>query len=88
MASGRQPHYHKGSEAIEPTLGAGDGAGAGGFLPYPQVATGAAVPRGFDSRRRPRVVHVLAHARLIRAVFPMAVSEGRLESQLLLIRSS
>ena len=43
----------RGSEAIEPSLGAGGGAGAGGALPHPRRA---AVRRGFNSRGLPRVV--------------------------------
>ena len=50
----------RGSEATEPSLGVGGGAGAGGALPYPG---GAAARSGFDSRGRPRVVLICAYAR-------------------------
>ena len=49
----------RGSEATEPTLGAGDRAGAGGALPFPR---GASVRHGFNSRGRPRVVRAIARA--------------------------
>ena len=43
----------RGSEATEPSLCAGGGAGAGGALQFP--GGGPAVRCGFDSRSRPRV---------------------------------
>ena len=54
MATGqRGSTTTRGSEATEPSLGAGGGVGAGSALPHPRRA---AVRRGFDSRGRPRVV--------------------------------
>ncbi len=53
MATGRRSTTSRGSEATEPSLGAGAGAGAGGALSHPR---GAAVRRGFNSSGRPRVV--------------------------------
>jgi hypothetical protein len=53
MATGRRSTTSRGSEATEPSLGAGGRAGAGGAL---QHHRGAAVRRGFNSRGRARVV--------------------------------
>jgi len=79
VASGRRLTTTRGSEAAEPSLGVGGGAGAGGALLYPRRA---ALRRGFDSRGRLRVVHDSARARPARANLLMSASAGRLESHL------